>query len=86
MEFEIEKVVVPKERHRARNPREFHVRLFKSAEFRKHERSRSVHDHKGNEFPTIKAMCEFWGVNYHTYRYRRSKRVTLELALTLPIQ
>lgn len=86
MAFEIEKVIVPKKRNRARNPSEFHVRLFKSAEFRKHERSRSVHDHKGNEFPTIKAMCEFWGVNYHTYRDRRSKGVTLERALTLPVQ
>lgn len=86
MTFKIEEVVVPKERHRARNPREFHVRLFKSSEFRKLERKRGVYDHKGNEFPTIKAMCDFWGVSYHTYRYRRSRRVTLELALTLPIQ
>lgn len=86
MVFEIEKVVVPKKRHRAHNLREFHVRLFKSSDFPRHERKRGVYDHKGNEFPTVKDMCDFWGVNYHTYRYRRSKRVTLELALTLPVQ
>lgn len=83
--FEIEKVVVPKKRNRKNNLREFHTELFKSRGFRDAERSRCVHDHKGNEFRTVKEMCDFWGVKYYTFRYRMSKKVTLELALTLPV-
>lgn len=83
--FEIEKVVVPKKRNRKDNLRESHVELFKSRGFRDTARSRCVHDHKGNEFRTVKEMCDFWGVKYYTFRYRMSKKVTLELALTLPV-
>lgn len=86
MAFKIEKVIVPKKRNRAHTLRELRVELFKSSDFPRHKRSGGVCDHEGNKFQTIKAMCEFWGVNYHTYRYRRSKRLTLELALTLPTQ
>ena len=39
-------------------------------------------DHKGNEFPTRKAMCDFWNVNEATYRARIRKGFSIEEALT----
>lgn len=42
-------------------------------------------DHKGNQYPTIKEMCEFYGVSVATYKYRLAQGWTLEAALTDPL-
>lgn len=41
-------------------------------------------DHLGNVFPSVKAMCDHYGVNYCTYRQRLGNGATLEAALTAP--
>lgn len=42
---------------------------------------RSV-DHTGREFPSLQAMCDFWGVTPSRYRGLRKRGHTLEEALT----
>lgn len=44
---------------------------------------RSV-DHTGREFPSLQAMCDFWGVTPSRYRAIRKRGHTLEEALTPP--
>ena len=39
-------------------------------------------DHKGNEFPSVKAMCKYYGVNEPVYYARLKRGCTLEQALT----
>lgn len=39
-------------------------------------------DHLGNEFPSINAMCVHWGVNMGAYKYRITKGMSVEQALT----
>lgn len=39
-------------------------------------------DHLGNKFPTIKAMCEHWGIKFHTYYGRIKCGWSKEKALT----
>ncbi len=41
-------------------------------------------DHLGNVFPSVKAMCDHYGVNYCTYRQRLGNGASLEAALTAP--
>ncbi len=43
-----------------------------------------VTDHKGQTFPSVKAMCDAYGVNYCTYRQRLGNGASLEEALTTP--
>lgn len=42
------------------------------------------YDHLGNEFTTIKAMCEHWCINKETYQTRIKQGMSLEQALTTP--
>lgn len=39
-------------------------------------------DHLGNTFPSETAMCEYWNVNYKTYRLRIKNNWSIEKALT----
>lgn len=39
-------------------------------------------DHKGREFPSLRAMCRAWGVNWHTFLWRRKRGWDLEDSLT----
>lgn len=39
-------------------------------------------DHTGQDFPTVKAMCEAWGILVSTYNSRIAHKWTLEEALT----
>lgn len=43
---------------------------------------KKVKDHLGNDFPSIKAMYEAWGIDEGTYYYRIRTGRTLEEALT----
>lgn len=39
-------------------------------------------DHLGNEYPSMKAMCEAWGQDYNKYLRRRKAGWSVEKALT----
>ena len=39
-------------------------------------------DHKGNVFPTLVSMLDYWGIEYPTYRMRINKGMSEEEALT----
>lgn len=41
-----------------------------------------IHDHKGNQFPSINAMCKYWNVLPMTYLKRIARGCTIEEALT----
>ncbi len=45
----------------------------------------SCTDHKGKSYKSEKEMCKAYGVNYTTYKVRRSKGMPVEEALTAPI-
>jgi hypothetical protein len=45
-------------------------------------RSKSVTDHLGNEFPSISAMCRHYNTNSSSYKYKLDKGLSLEEALT----
>lgn len=40
------------------------------------------HDHKGNEYPSQKAMCKAYGVSFGTFQKRIKKGMSIEEALT----
>ena len=42
-------------------------------------------DFKGNEFISIKEMCDMYGINYKTYMGRRNKGMSVKEALTTPL-
>lgn len=42
-------------------------------------------DHLNNGFNTIQEMCDFWGIKRTTYEMRRSTNMSIEDALTLPL-
>lgn len=44
-----------------------------------------VQDHKGNMFPSIHAMCLYWGIDQNTFRSRRKRGLSLEKALETPL-
>ena len=44
-------------------------------------------DHLGNEFPNRQAMCNYYGINYATFRRRiEKKHMSLKDALTTPVE
>ena len=50
----------------------------------KHDRAKSVFDHEGNEFSSIKEKCEFWDIPYNIYNERIKRGYSEEKALTKP--
>ena len=48
----------------------------------KHSAPSACKDHKGNEFPSAKAMCKYYGVSEPVYYGRLKRGCTLEQALT----
>ena len=51
-------------------------------EVREHPNNIISKDHLGNIFPTIKAMCEYWGLTYKIVLYRLNHGMTIKEALT----
>lgn len=47
---------------------------------------RTCKDHAGQIFPSVKAMCEAWGMSYACYRDRRRNGWTVARALTSPVR
>lgn len=47
---------------------------------------KSQTDHKGNKFDSIKEMCKFWNIEYHTFVRRIGYGKTIEEALTTPVK
>lgn len=45
----------------------------------------AVKDHLGNAYPSIKAMCQTYGIGADTFRYRINHGRSLEEALTQPV-
>ncbi len=43
---------------------------------------KTVYDHINQQFPSISAMCEYWGVNQSTYQFRIQQGLSVEEALT----
>ena len=43
---------------------------------------KQIQDHKGNQFSSIKEMCEYWKIPLKTYSYRIKKGYTIEDALS----
>ena len=51
------------------------------------EHSKTVADHNGTEYPSIKAMCAHWNIEPETYtRRRKVYGMTLKEALTTPVK
>lgn len=46
--------------------------------------SNACTDHKGREFPSMRAMCKAWGVDWRLFMHRRQRRWPLDKALTAP--
>ena len=46
--------------------------------------SRHCTDHKGREFPSMRAMCRAWGIGWQVFLKRRTRGWPLERALTEP--
>lgn len=44
------------------------------------------YDHLGNKFHSIREMCKHWGINKETYQTRIKQGMSLEQALTVPLQ
>lgn len=47
---------------------------------------KQVKDHEGTEFPSITAMCEYYGIKRKTYCQRIKHGLSVEDALTLPVR
>ena len=47
--------------------------------------SKRIVDHEGNEFPSIEAMCKYWGIKKHSYEKRIKRGWSLEDTLTIPV-
>lgn len=45
---------------------------------------KACQDHLGNHFSSIKEMCEYYGVNVHTFYSRTLYGASIEEALTKP--
>ncbi len=50
---------------------------------REHPNNIISKDHLGNEFPTMKDMCEYWGQSYSTVLYRLEHGLSMKEALTM---
>lgn len=46
-------------------------------------KNKNVTDHLGNQFTSIKKMCEYYNINYKTYMSRILRGWILEEALTM---
>ena len=46
----------------------------------------NITDHKGNKYSSILKMCESYGINRSTYLQRIEKGLSVEDALTLPVE
>ena len=46
--------------------------------------NKTIHDHKGNEFSSIKEMCDYWNISYHSYFTRQKYTQNLEEILEKP--
>lgn len=46
----------------------------------------NITDHKGNKYSSILKMCEAYGINRSTYLQRIEKGLSVEDALTLPVE
>ena len=40
------------------------------------------YDHNGRRFKSESLMCQYWGIDRKTYKYRRSKGLSIEESLT----
>lgn len=47
---------------------------------------KTVSDHLGNKFETIKKMCEYWGITSFTFAKRIKNGKSLKEALTTPVK
>lgn len=53
------------------------------SKFVRAKRRGPIHDHIGNEYPTVGAMCAAYGISFQTFRYRREVAgYPLSVALT----
>lgn len=50
------------------------------------KKDKLIIDHKGNEFPSISAMCKHWNISFDAYRRRIKLGWTLKAALTVPVR
>ena len=47
---------------------------------------RAVYDHKGTPFPSVRAMCDAYGLTVAIYHNRRQKGMSIAEALSLPMK
>lgn len=46
------------------------------------DKTHKQYDHEGRGFKSTMDMCDYWGVNYNTYKTRMRKGVSKKFALT----
>lgn len=68
--------------YRARRARGADLEAALTAPLDKAPRAKTVEDHTGRAFPSVKAMCGAWGISASMYYYRLKSGKSLEEALT----